>query len=82
MTGGVGILSQLSEKGIIMFEAREISRILNREAREVSRALNCTKRAGHFKNYQVNGLFGKHHGVYWWDDVTKRRTGLGGRNNA
>lgn|GEM_PF-3127150 len=26
---------------------------------------------GHFKNYESSGLFGKHHGLYWWKDQTR-----------
>lgn len=26
---------------------------------------------GHFKDFRESGLFGKHHGVYWWDMFTR-----------
>lgn len=31
---------------------------------------------GHFKDYRQSGLFGQHHGVYWWDQAVRGK-GLG-----
>jgi hypothetical protein len=35
-------------------------------------------RRGYFADYREgNGLFGKHHGVYWWDQMTRGSRGAG-----
>ena len=57
----------------------DIQRGLNKLERELSRAITSpirmSIRMGHWKDYRANGLFGKHYGIYWWDDATKPRTG-------
>lgn len=32
---------------------------------------------GHFKDYTESGLFGKHHGVYWWHETLRGNTSKG-----
>lgn len=52
-------------------EIEPIKRVL-RQAAPAAKGLTDIQRAlhicrGHFKDFRESGLFGKYHGVYWWD---------------
>mgnify|MGYP000353388775 CR=1 FL=1 len=59
-------------RGLVTYHTLEIDpmrRVLRSEGREeevgLRHALHICR--GHFKDYREHGLFGKRHGVYWWD---------------
>lgn len=53
-----------------------LKRILHTEGRAgsvgLAKALHICR--GHFKDYTEHGLFGRYHGVYWWEDRVKETT--------
>lgn len=57
-----------SRSGFKVIEIRPMGRRSHGSAKEQSVGRRTTIRRGHFKNYKEGaGLFGKLHGLYWWD---------------
>lgn len=45
------------------------------ETQGMKQALHICR--GHFKDFRERGLFGKHNGIYWWDQQVRGSAGIG-----
>lgn len=60
-------------------EITPMKRVLETEGRSgevgLKRSLHICR--GHFKDFQEKGLFGKYHGIYWWDSQVRGKAEAG-----